>query len=130
MSQAFGFQTQGGDKEGSLKMNLARLEDLIRGIHEEVEFHKKEVQILRVEKDELEKALSNKAGEVRENLQNEATRVEDDLKKNLSQQRTENGKLQNQISILKHDKTQLQQNLLGLQRRIGELELKIGNEAE
>ena len=89
-------------------MNLARLEDLIRGIHEEVEFHKKEVQILRVEKDELEKALSNKAAEVRENLQNEATRVEDDLKKNLSQQRTENGKLQNQISILKHDKTQLQ----------------------
>ena len=63
-------------------------------------------------------------------MQNEATRVEDDLKKNLSQQRTENGKLQNQISILKHDKTQLQQNLLGLQRRIGELELKIGNEAE
>ena len=49
-------------------MNLARLEDLIKGIHEEVEYHKKEVQILRVEKDELEKALANKAGEVRENL--------------------------------------------------------------
>ena len=91
-----------------------------------MEFHKKEVQILRVEKDELEKVLSNKAGEVRENLQNEATRVEDDLKKNLGNQRTENQKLQNQISILKQEKTQLQQNLLGLQRRIGELELSIG----
>ena len=65
-------------------MNLHRLEDLIKGIHEEVEYHKKEVQILRVEKDELEKALANKAGEVRDNLQNEATRVEDNLKKNLS----------------------------------------------
>ena len=65
-------------------MNLHRLEDLIKGIHEEVEYSKKEVQILRVEKDELEKALANKAGEVRGNLQNEATRVEDNLKKNLS----------------------------------------------
>ena len=105
------------------------LQDLIRGITEEVEFHKKEVQILRVEKDELEKVLTTKTGEVRENLQSEATRVEEDLKKNLSQQRTENQKLQNQISILKQEKTQLQQNLLGLQRRIGELELSIGQTA-
>mgnify|MGYP000518663831 CR=1 FL=1 len=74
-------------------MNLHRLEDLIKGIHEEVEYSKKEVQILRVEKDELEKALANKAGEVRDNLQSEATRVEDNLKKNLSNQRNENNKL-------------------------------------
>ena len=78
----------------------------------------------------MEKTLAMKAQEVRGNLQDEATRVEDELKKNLSQQRTENGKLQNQISILKQDKTTLQQNLLGLQRRIGELELKIGGEGE
>ena len=92
-NQAFGFQTMSGGNDASLKQNLMRLEDLIKGIHEEVEFHKKEVQILRVEKDELEKALSNKAQEVRGNLQGEAGRVEDDLKKNLSNQRTENQKL-------------------------------------
>ena len=39
---------------------------------------------MRVEKDELEKVLANKAAEVRGNLQTEAVRVEDDLKKNLS----------------------------------------------
>ena len=49
-----------------------------------MEYNKKEVQILRVEKDELEKVLANKSAEVRQNLQNEATRVETDLKKNLS----------------------------------------------
>ena len=38
--------------------------------------------------------LANKAQEVRENLLDEATRVEDELKKNLSGQRTENQKLQ------------------------------------
>ena len=35
-------------------------------------------------------------------------------------------KLQNQISAIKQEKTLLQQNLIGLQRRIGELELSIG----
>jgi len=65
-------------------MKLANLEDLIKGISEEVEYHKKEVQILRVEKEQLEGVLSNKATDVRENLQDEATRVEEDLKKNLS----------------------------------------------
>ena len=49
-------------------MKLANLEDLIKGITEEVEYNKKEVQILRVEKDELEKVLANKSAEVRENL--------------------------------------------------------------
>ena len=37
-------------------------------------------------------------------------------------------KLNNHISVLKQEKTQLQQNLVGLQRRIGEIELAIGAE--
>lgn len=52
--------------------------------------------------------------------------MEDELKKNLAQQKAENVKLQSQIGTLKQEKTQLQQNLMGLQRRIGELELSIG----
>ena len=57
---------------------------MIKGITEEVEYHKKEVQMLRVEKEQLENVLAVKAVEVRKNLQEEATRVEEDLKKNLS----------------------------------------------
>lgn len=94
-------QSSNQEAKGSLKTKLATLEDLIKGISEEVEYNKKEVQILRVEKDELENVLANKSAEVRQNLQNEATRVEQELKKNLSNQRNENHKLQNQISILK-----------------------------
>ena len=37
-------------------------------------------------------------------------------------------KLYNNISTLKQEKTQLQQNLVGLQRRIGEIELAIGGD--
>ena len=49
-------------------MIILNLQDLVKGISEEVEYHKKEVQILRTEKDELEKVLVSKAAEVRENL--------------------------------------------------------------
>ena len=42
-------------------MKLATLEDLIKGIAEEVEYNKKEVQILRVEKEQLENVLAIKA---------------------------------------------------------------------
>ena len=59
-------------------------QDLIKGITEEVLYHKKEVQMLRVEKEQLENVLAIKSQEVRKNLLDEATRVEDDLKKNLS----------------------------------------------
>ena len=37
------------------------IQDLIKGITEEVEYHKKEVQILRVEKEQLENVLAVKA---------------------------------------------------------------------
>jgi len=52
--------------------------------------------------------------------------VDEDLKNNLACQKQENVKLQNQIGVLKHEKTQLQQHLMGLQRRIGEVEIAIG----
>ena len=45
---------------------------------------------MRVEKEQLENVLAVKSQEVRKSLLDEATRVEDDLKKNLANQRTEN----------------------------------------
>ena len=60
---------------------------------------------MRVEKESLENVLAVKAQEVRKSLQDEATRVEEELRKNLSGQRTENQKLQSQIGILKQEKT-------------------------
>jgi hypothetical protein len=37
-------------------------------------------------------------------------------------------KLQNQVSGIKQEKVQLQHNLIGLQRRIAEIELSIGKQ--
>jgi hypothetical protein len=70
--------------------------------------------MVRREKDSLEQVLAVKALEVRTSLQNEAQRVEEELKKSLNTQRNENIKLQQNIASIKAEKTNLQKNLLDL----------------
>lgn len=118
----------GGTGSASLKGKLLGLEELVRSITEEMNYHKKEVQILRSEKDTLESVLNMKISDVRKSLMNEIARVEDEMKRHFAHQKAENSRLQQQITQLKGEKTSLQQQLLGLQRRIAELENQIGNE--
>eukprot|EP00350_Pseudokeronopsis_sp_OXSARD2_P012510 CAMPEP_0170546180 /NCGR_PEP_ID=MMETSP0211-20121228/4560_1 /TAXON_ID=311385 /ORGANISM="Pseudokeronopsis sp., Strain OXSARD2" /LENGTH=76 /DNA_ID=CAMNT_0010850519 /DNA_START=31 /DNA_END=261 /DNA_ORIENTATION=+ len=72
------------NKGGNIKEKLNKLEGMLRGISEEVNFHKKESQLLRGEKDSLENILSLKAGEIRKTLTNETSRVEEELKRQLA----------------------------------------------
>ena len=110
----------------SLKGKLLSLEELVRSITEEMNFHKKEVAILRSEKDTLENVLNMKIGDVKKSLMNEIGRVEEEMKRHFAHQKAENSRLQQQITQLKGEKTALQQQLLALQRRISELESQIG----
>ncbi|OMJ95206.1 hypothetical protein SteCoe_1410 [Stentor coeruleus] len=118
----------GNTGSASLKGKLLSLEELVRSITEEMNFHKKEVQILRSEKDTLESVLNMKITDVRKSLMNEIARVEDEMKRHFAHQKAENSRLQQQITQLKGEKTSLQQQLLALQRRISELETQIGAE--
>jgi chromosome segregation ATPase len=118
----------GNTGSASLKGKLLNLEELVRSITEEMNFHKKEVQILRSEKDTLENVLNMKINDVRKSLMNEIARVEDEMKRHFAHQKAENSRLQQQITQLKGEKTSLQQQLLALQRRISELETQIGAE--
>ena len=114
----------------TLKGKINGLEETIRTLTEELNFYKKEIQTLRSEKESLDDSLTRKAQDIRKSLTNEVLKAEEDMKKNYLNQKSENGKLQNQISTLKTDKTNLQQHLLDLQRRTAELELAIGAEVE
>ena len=49
-------------------------QEMIRQVNEEIQFSKREVQMLRQEKEQLENVLSHKSTEVRKNLQVEAER--------------------------------------------------------
>ena len=51
-----------------------RIQEIVNSLTEEITYNKKEVQILRQEKESLEAVLANKAIEVRKSLTNEANR--------------------------------------------------------
>ena len=79
---------------------------------EELNFHKKEVQILKSEKETLESVLTKKTKDVQEILNNELLRLEDEMKRHFAHQKAENTRIQQQINTLKVDKTALHQQLL------------------
>lgn len=112
----------------SLKGKLLSLEEHVRSITDEMNLHKKEVQLLRSEKDSLQEILTMKINEVRKSLTNEIARVEDEMKRHFAHQKSENSRLQNQINQLKGEKTALHQQMMKLQSRISELENQIGND--
>lgn len=75
-----GDAAQGGsDNTAHLKGKLNNLMDQSRALHEQLNTHKKEVQILRSEKETLENVLTMKCQDTRKALKNELHRVNEDI---------------------------------------------------
>ena len=113
---------------GSLKAKLNAIETLLKTLNDEMNVHKKEVTMLKNEKENLENALNTKSTGIKEAIMQELEVIENEMKRHFSHQKAENSRLQQQITSLKGEKTSLQQQLIGLQRRIVELEMHIGGE--
>ena len=101
---------------------------MIKQLGEELNYNKKEVQILRSEKETLESVLTMKTQDVRKTLTNELFKVEEEMKRHYAHQKAENSRIQQQITALKGEKTALDMQLLELERRMAELELQVGHE--
>ena len=93
---------------------------------DELQYHKKEVQVLRSEKETLESVLTMKTQDVRKTLTNENFKVEEEMKRHYAHQKAENSRIQQQVTALKGEKTALDMQLLELERRMAELELQVG----
>ena len=93
---------------------------------EELMLHKKEVSVLRQEKETLENVITLKTQEVRKTLTNENFKVEEEMKRHYAHQKAENSRIQQQVTALKGEKTALDMQLLELERRMAELELQVG----
>lgn len=113
---------------GSLKAKLNGVENVLRNLNDEMNIHRKEVDLLKTEKENLQSVLNMKTVDIKDTITEELQTIEDEMKKHFSHQKAENSRLQQQITSLKGEKTSLQQQLIGLQRRIGELEMQIGSE--
>ena len=84
---------QGGDNTAHLKGKLNNLNETIRQLQEALNTHKKEVQILRSEKETLESVLTMKCQDTRKALTNELHRVEEEIKRHYANQKAEGQRL-------------------------------------
>lgn len=69
-------------------------QEMIRNLAEELNYHKREVQVLRSEKETLESVLTMKTQEVRKALTNENFKVEEEMKRHYAHQKAENSRIQ------------------------------------
>jgi chromosome segregation ATPase len=57
---------------------------MVTNLGDDLQYHKKELQILRSEKESLETVLNTKTGDVRKTLTHELRKVEDEMKRHYS----------------------------------------------
>ena len=122
------YQSSGSFEATNIKRKLIELEKNISQVTSEIMYRKNEVQIMRSETDTLENVLTNKSNEVRMLMIKDIQKVEENIDRSLKQQQTENVKMQNLIFHVNAEKTQLQQNLLHLERRLVDVEEQVGEE--
>ena len=85
---------QAGDNTANLKGKLANLNETARQLTENLNVHKKEVQILRSEKETLESVLTMKCQDTRKALTNELHRVIEEITRHYSNMTAEDQRLQ------------------------------------
>ena len=66
---------------------------MIKQLAEELNYHKREVQVLKSEKETLESVLTLKTQEVRKTLTNENFKVEEEMKRHYAHQKAENARI-------------------------------------
>ena len=114
----------------TLKGKINGLEETVAVLTEELNFYHNEIAQLQQEKLELEESLARKTHEIRTTLVNEVKAADDNMKNSYAAQKAENQRTQQAIQTLKTEKTNLNQHLLDLKRRVAELELTIGDETK
>ena len=114
---------QAGENTANLKGKLQHLTETSRQLTENLNVHKKEVQILRSEKETLESVLTMKCQDTRKALTNELHRVVEDIGRHYSNMTAESQRIQQQLSNLKTDKTALEKECVRMTKRIEEMEL-------
>lgn len=60
---------------------------MIKALTDEMNFHKKEVQLLKSEKETLQAVLTMKTADVKDSLQNELKKIEDEMKRHFAHQK-------------------------------------------
>merc|ERR1719456_509020 len=96
--------------------------------NEELAAQRQEIESLRGDKQNIEQHYQAQLQELKKSMVADVQRMQDEVKKHFAQQKAENARGQQQVTTLKAEKTSLQQQILGLQRCIQEIEEQIGTD--
>ena len=110
----------------NLKGKLLGLEEKILGLAKEINEEKKTVQRNGNTRDEVQDYLKKTSKEMTDKIAGELDNVQEEMNNHFTNQKSENTRLQKEIAGLKEEKKQLQDLLMGLQRRISDLEAQAG----
>ena len=110
----------------NLKGKLLGLEEKILDLAREINNEYKTVQKNANTRDEVQDYLKKTSKEVTDKITGELDNVQEEMNNHFTNQKSENARLQKEIAGLKEEKKQLQDLLMGLQRRISDLEAQAG----
>lgn len=112
----------------SVIQKLAVLDERLRNEIELMRDCENSVKDTKMRKDELDVTITNEVDKIRKDLYGKLNGMLEDLRTHQSNQRSEALKLQQEISILKKEKLDLYQKINEVQKRIGDMELTIGQD--
>lgn len=109
---------------------LQNLDSTVRELRQNQNDTTKMLQNVSNEKSDMQNELNEKTNELTGNLNLMIEEMLSDLKKHQHTQRSSGLKIQNDISVLKKEKLELQQRIVSLTKRIQDMETTIGAEVK
>merc|ERR1712225_115951 len=109
----------------------AKVQDLAHGLqmqNEEIGVEKNQLEMIKNENVGSSNGLQSQLTDIKRYFQADITRMEEEFRVQANLQKSENVRLQQQLTTLKGEKTSVHQQIIALQRRIEEIEEEIGHE--
>merc|ERR1712170_267958 len=96
--------------------------------NEELGIEKGHMQTIKHENQSGTSGMQGQLNDIRRYFQADIQRMEEEFRVQVNLQKSENVRLQQQLTTLKGEKTSIHQQIIALQRRIEEIEEEIGHE--
>mmetsp|Transcript_22868 Transcript_22868/g.52197 ORF Transcript_22868/g.52197 Transcript_22868/m.52197 type:complete len:130 (-) Transcript_22868:73-462(-) len=126
------FQSQGARSGGfnvtGLKGKVLGLAQTLQSQNEEIGVQKNYIETHKSENMSTSNSLQAQLNDIKRYFGADLQRMEEEFKVQVNLQKTENVRLQQQLTTLKGEKTSIHQQVIALQRRIEEIEEEIGHE--
>jgi len=111
-----------------LKGKLQNLALTLQGQNEEIGVEKNQLETIKSENISTSNSLQAQLNDIKRYFQADLQRMEEEFRVQVNLQKSENARLQQQLTTLKGEKTSIHQQIIALQRRIEEIEEEIGHE--